>query len=332
MVEKSSAKTHELLIRNSIDAALASIEIYNKPNFPYREQIFTILIINAWELLLKAKIIKDNGDQVTSIYALDGQGKPKTNRTGNPLTIELITAMRKLEMNQIVAENLTMLIDIRDTAIHYYHDDSIRYLTYTLGVASLRNYQKLVHEWFGKGLLDYNFYILPLAFAYDFKTLSLLQLEKKPEAISNVMKVAAACQSAQKEGADYYFICEVATEVKTAKSFVSGTGADFTTAVDQEDPKGKTVVVKTQRLIDKYPLSYAEVSGKVRVARPGVLRHQINQVIREFKIKSNVAYSAYNFRTHLQEETYKNTASLPKGVTSIYNDDAVRFIVEKISP
>lgn len=327
MVEKTATKTHELLVSNSIDAALASIEIYNKPNFPYREQIFTILIINAWELLLKAKILKDNGDQATSIYAVDGQGKPKTNRTGNPLTIELIGAMRKLNLNQTVAANLNMLIEIRDTAIHYYHDNSIRYLTYTLGVASLRNYQKLVHEWFGKSLLDYNFYILPLAFAYDFKTLSLLQLEKKPEVISNVIKAAAACQSAQKDGADYYFICEVATEIRTAKSFV--TGADFTTGVNPKNQKGKTVIVKMQRLIDKYPLSYAEVSVKVRAARPGILQHQIDKVIRDFKIKSKLAYSSYNFRTHLQEETVKKTGNLPKGIASIYNEDAVRFIVEK---
>lgn len=328
MADKEAASLNELLVKNSIDAALASIEIYNKPNFPYREQIFTILIINAWELLLKAKILKDNADELGSIYALDNEGKPKTNRIGNPLTIEIIAAMRKLGLDQAVVENLTMLIGIRDTAIHYYHDDSIRYLTYTLGVAALKNYQRLVQEWFGTGLLDFNFYILPLAFAYDFRTLSLLQLEKKPEAISNLMKAAAACQTAQKEGADFYFICEIATEVKAAKFFVAE--ADFTTLVDPKAGTGKTIVVKTQRLIDKYPLSYAEVLAKVRAACPGVLQHQVDRVIRDFKVKSNLTYSAYNLRSRTQDETYKKTGAVPKGMTSIYNEDAVRFIVGKV--
>jgi hypothetical protein len=33
---------------------IASIELYNKPQFPYREEVFVILLVNAWELLLLA--------------------------------------------------------------------------------------------------------------------------------------------------------------------------------------------------------------------------------------------------------------------------------------
>ena len=57
---------YEKLVNNSLAAALSSIEIYNKPDFKYREEIFTILNINAWELLLKAKILKDANNDVTS--------------------------------------------------------------------------------------------------------------------------------------------------------------------------------------------------------------------------------------------------------------------------
>jgi hypothetical protein len=327
LTDKKTLLLSAQLLRHSIDAALAAIEIYNKPNFPYREQVFTILIINAWELLLKAKIAKDNGEDIASLCALGGDGKPKLNRTGNAMTIEAFAAIKKVKLNQAVVENLEMLVEIRDTAIHYYHDDSIRYLTYTLGVAALKNYQRLAQEWFGKGLLDYNFFILPLAFAYDFKTLSVLQLEKKPAAIANVMKAAAACQAAQMEGADFYFICEVSTVVKSAKAFV--VEPDFTTAVDPKAAEGKVVVVKTQRLIDKYPLSYAEVLAKVRVLCPGVLQHQVDRVIREYEMKANTEYSAYNLRSKAQDETFKKTGTIPKGMTSIYNEDAVRFIAEK---
>lgn len=37
---------------------LAGIEIYNKPQTTYREQIVTVLIVNAWELILKATLRK----------------------------------------------------------------------------------------------------------------------------------------------------------------------------------------------------------------------------------------------------------------------------------
>ena len=42
------------LAEKSVQAAIAAIEIYNKPNFSYREEAFALLMSNAWELLLKA--------------------------------------------------------------------------------------------------------------------------------------------------------------------------------------------------------------------------------------------------------------------------------------
>jgi hypothetical protein len=78
---------YENLVENSLQAALSSIEIYNKPDFKYREQVFVILNVNAWELLLKAKILKDSNDDLTSLYIPSPLGGYKTNRTNNPMTI-----------------------------------------------------------------------------------------------------------------------------------------------------------------------------------------------------------------------------------------------------
>jgi hypothetical protein len=49
---------HSFLVEKAIHAASAAIEIYNKPGFRYREESFAILMLNAWELLLKARIVK----------------------------------------------------------------------------------------------------------------------------------------------------------------------------------------------------------------------------------------------------------------------------------
>ena len=48
------SRSKELLDR-AIAATVAAIEIYNKPDFPYRSETFCILTINGWELLLRAK-------------------------------------------------------------------------------------------------------------------------------------------------------------------------------------------------------------------------------------------------------------------------------------
>ena len=46
------------LLDASRAALFAGIEIHNKPHIEYRYQTSTILIVNAWELALKAYIYK----------------------------------------------------------------------------------------------------------------------------------------------------------------------------------------------------------------------------------------------------------------------------------
>ena len=49
--------------RKAEEALLAAIELYNKPDFRYREEAFAILALNAWELLLKAKLLAESDNQ-----------------------------------------------------------------------------------------------------------------------------------------------------------------------------------------------------------------------------------------------------------------------------
>ena len=160
---------------NSLASILSAIEIYNKPDFKYRNEVFTILIINSWELLLKAKILKDNDNNLKSIFVYQ-YGKPKISRTGNNLTIDIVKAINTLNLGEPIYENIKTMLEIRDSAIHFYNDKDTSRIIYTLGAASIKNYQKLVKDWFGRSLLDYNFYILPLGFSYPFKTISLVDL------------------------------------------------------------------------------------------------------------------------------------------------------------
>ena len=56
------------LLDKAIAATVAAIEIYNKPDFQYREETFSILAINGWELLLKAKWLDENDKKIQSLY------------------------------------------------------------------------------------------------------------------------------------------------------------------------------------------------------------------------------------------------------------------------
>ena len=61
------------LAEKSLSAAKSAIELYNKPNFDYKMESFVILMINAWELLFKAYILKINKNKLKFILIQDKQ-------------------------------------------------------------------------------------------------------------------------------------------------------------------------------------------------------------------------------------------------------------------
>jgi hypothetical protein len=317
------------MLDTSLNAALAAIEIYNKPDFKYREQVFTILCVNAWELLLKAKLVSDAGEDVTTLYVPLKTGGYKTNRSKNPLTIDITAAMNRLTLDAAIAGNLNALIDIRDTAVHFFHSQSLSYLIFTLGLAALKNYQRLMSDWFNRSLLNYNFYILPLAFAYNFKTLSHIDIENEPEVIANILKSVSGTQATVDQSSGFFFACEIATEVKAAKSY-SGT-ADLVAVFDPNAADGSAVFVQTQRLIDKYPISYKELIRRVQEARPGVNANMINAFMKQHNVRGDSRYSAYNFRNKEQERVFASTGIAASSATCIYNEDAVNLLINGIT-
>src|ERR1051325_4600308 len=90
---------HKRFVDKANAAITAAVEIYNKPSFFYREETFAILALNAWELLFKAKVLRDTNNDLKSIRVYEPRktksGKPskkyylKRNRAGNPQTISL---------------------------------------------------------------------------------------------------------------------------------------------------------------------------------------------------------------------------------------------------
>lgn len=57
------------LLEKSMESFLMAIEVYNKPTIHYRVEGFSLFICNAWELLLKARMIDTLGEN--SIYYKD---------------------------------------------------------------------------------------------------------------------------------------------------------------------------------------------------------------------------------------------------------------------
>ncbi|SPD76486.1 conserved hypothetical protein [uncultured Desulfobacterium sp.] len=172
------ARSKELVDR-AIAATAAAIEIYNKPDFLYREETFAILAVAGWELILKAKWLTDHDNRVQSLYVYepiikkDGakgkRQKVKLTRSGNPFTHSIDYLAKKLleskTLDDMVWRNIQALLEMRDTSVHFYNrGNAFSLRLQEIGAASLRNFVVLVGEWFERDLSDFNFYLMPLAF------------------------------------------------------------------------------------------------------------------------------------------------------------------------
>src|SRR6218665_780626 len=181
------------LLEKSVQAAVSAIEIYSKPDFKYREESFCILMVNAWELLLKAKILHDNKNDLKSIYVVDenkqrNDGKAhkkvkyKTNRVGNYFTVDIHHAINLLKLNERLKENINLLIEMRDNAIHFYNESkSFEKKVLEIGMASLESYVKSVNEWLSYDFSRFNFYVMPMTFfpPHELKSLPVNEKEKQ---------------------------------------------------------------------------------------------------------------------------------------------------------
>ena len=56
-------KMYQQLIRRSLDAFTLALEVYNRPSLCNRVEAFTILMVNSWELFLKAEILDALGEE-----------------------------------------------------------------------------------------------------------------------------------------------------------------------------------------------------------------------------------------------------------------------------
>lgn len=177
----------------SVQAVISAIEIYNKPDFKYREESFSILMVNGWETLLKAKLVKDNSNSLKSIYVVDKEAKKangepfktpkyKQNRTGNFLTIDIFNSLRLLDLDKTLTENIELLVEIRDNAIHFYNESKLfEKKVLEVGTATLRSYVQCVNGWFNYDLSQYNFYLMPISFfhTHEIQSFSINNEDKQ---------------------------------------------------------------------------------------------------------------------------------------------------------
>lgn len=164
------------LVNNSIAAMISAIEIHNKPKIKYRYEIVTLLVINSWELLLKAYIYKFLGKK--SLF-VDGRSetKPFLECTG--------LVLGNLENKyHVVRKNLEALYYYRNRFSHY-HIEDINIILFALIKKNIIFYDDFIQKFFNIDISTRDdLILLPIGFKKPTSPLDYLSNESYSKSTS----------------------------------------------------------------------------------------------------------------------------------------------------
>lgn len=294
------------LIKNSTAAYFAAIEIHNKPNISYRYETTTLLMMNAWELVLKAytkKYVKKK-----SIYTKDGH------------TISIDKAIDYVEeyINSIepkaftaVKENLLLIEQYRNNIVHYYNEQLEPYIFMLTAKAAL-NYVDFMKKYFSKDILAQDgLFILPLGFKLPFKpedflTKKAAQYVSSPESKKFIESMVKVITDLDKNGVDdtivvgFDIYLENVKRMKNSDLLVAITSqevadvnfAKISRVQITNDPDAQKINLSDEEFVRQYPLQYIDVCARCRAIIPGFKQsRKFNYIMAAIKGDSKLAFT-----------------------------------------
>lgn len=283
-------QTYKSLLDKSLNSILAAIEIYNKPNFSYREETFAILAVNAIELLFKAQLLKTSSYNMNHLYVMEPvmtqkgfphkrKKTPKLSRSKNPQTIGLFDTLKKLDKKGFKITNnhlasIESLIELRDNAIHFHNDSFISKEIQELGFAAIKNYLHIIKKWnIEIDLSSYNLYLMPLAYV-DSKILSAGILTDE---MKNYLEfVKSKIDNQEKDDNDFNIAISIDISFSKTNTF-EGLGFKY-------DPNGIPITISEEDVRQKYPLTYDNVRLDAKKRYTDFLQNsEFNYLIRTIK-------------------------------------------------
>ena len=303
--------SYRRLVDNSFAAMLAAIEIYNKPQITYRDELTVILIINAWELALKAALRQGK----LSVHY-------KKRRRAPYRSIGIDDALREVTKNALwpdsidgkaVTTNIKALTEYRNRAIHLYNTEDLGAVIYPFLQQNVLNYRDFMAEKFNRDLADsMTWQLLPLGASSPADTVQFMKTDNNRSMVSeaktfledlrNLMNEAEIAGAGMGRIAVVYDI-----HLKSQKKLES---ADFVVAVSPT-ADGKVVLRKSDP----------------NVTHP----HRMTELVTEVNKKhSGRKLTSYDLQAIVWKEDLRNNSRYvwqhTKGFSMVWSADAVNYL------
>ena len=235
------------------EALLAAIEIYNKPNVEYREQTVSFLLVNAWEVLIKARIVQQKGGKIQSIYQRKRNSSHFEKRNGEFLTIEIWGALNRSGLPEEVRSNIGGIIKIRNRATHLgVLVPELKKVILEFSTASVQNFVRAYANWFGESI-DAP-YLLPLGFVGPAQTTVTTYPVRQRELLRELSSLANS-----QEPADSGYSVVMQVRVELIRGISGGGNIGLT-----NDPNAPRVSISDDEALKTFPTSYNELVAVCR--------------------------------------------------------------------
>lgn len=278
---------------HSVAAMLGAIEIYNKPQFSYRSECFSILAINAWELLLKAILSKNK----QRIFYPKVRNKPYQ-------TLGLLDSLCNCKpyfpasvQFRPVAENLNALNDFRNNSVHFYNESGADVIVYGLAQTGIVNFRDLMRETLEQDIAEYiNLCLMPLAFQGAPDPIDFLSTASRSPGAGNplseyVRLIADTTQQLESDGHDTgRFLAVFNVSLQSTKKI---SAADITVGVDGNATGGQLVVHRRLDPNLSHPLRQKEILEKIGGTLHGgpFTSHTFQAIVWKHNLKHDHRYS-----------------------------------------
>lgn len=311
------------LAEKSLNAAKSAIEIYNKPNFDYKMEAFVVLMINSWELLFKAYILKKHKNKLQSILIQDKSATkkwqapkrfyPKRNRSWNELTIDIFSSMKKLDFLDLnLLSQIEVLVEVRDNAIHFLNDaGDIESKLLEIATATVKNFVMCFREWFSE--IDFNDSILPIWFQLNESFSSIGKKWNNQE----LLNLLTYIQNKESKSIISAHAISFVTEIQLKRSLHSW----ISVSNDRKNPNSIPLKVVDTDLIDtKYKIDYHSLKEELKKRKTGI----------KFDKKFHTIHATVKANKELSLQRLldpRNPQSIKK---QFYSQQAIDFILEKL--
>lgn len=287
--------SYRKLLGNSQAAMLAAVEVYNKPMFHYRNECMVILLINAWELVLKALLSKNK----QSVFYPKQRNQPYRTLSWQDALSRSATFFPKEVPHLPIQRNLELLGTYRNNAVHFYNAEGFGVILYALAQTSIMNFRDLLEISFNIDLSShFNWSLLPIGIQPPIDPIIYMSGQyrgKASQAVSHFLgelaKAVAEVRSANIDAGRLMTMFNVKLEsvkkIDVADIVVAVAGA----GAGEIGDGGPLAIVRTQDPNETHPLRQTEVLERIpKLHGNKFTQYTFQAVVWKHGIKQNPRY------------------------------------------